>query len=289
VNQAIYVSATPAEFELQAAGGVVVEQIVRPTGLLDPEVEVRPLINQVDDLLEEIDERTKRKERVLVTTLTKRMAEEMARYLAELKINCRYIHSEVESLERVDILHDLRSGKIDVLVGVNLLREGLDLPEVTLVAILDADKEGFLRSAQALIQTAGRAARNVDGRVILYADKITPAMKQLMDETARRRRIQMEYNEKHGITPETIRRENIDVFKSALGRRLKGGQEEESEKLFAVAESEVEYLTAPVIEERIKLLRKEMEAAAKELNFIEAARIRDELFSYQAMLKEVRK
>jgi excinuclease ABC subunit B len=286
INQVIYVSATPADFELEAAGGVVVEQIVRPTGLLDPEVEVRPLINQVDDLLEEIDERTKRGERTLVTTLTKRMAEEMARYLADLKIKCRYIHSEVESLERVDILHDLRSGKIDVLVGVNLLREGLDLPEVTLVAILDADKEGFLRSAQALIQTAGRAARNVDGRVILYADKITPAMKQLMDETTRRRRIQMDYNEKHGITPETIKRENIDVFGNALGRRLKGEPEQEPEKAWSVAEGDAEYLTVPVIEERIKILRKDMEAAAKELNFVEAARIRDELFAYQARLKE---
>ncbi|MBL0015844.1 MAG: excinuclease ABC subunit UvrB [Bacteroidetes bacterium] len=286
INQVIYVSATPADFELQAAGGVVVEQIVRPTGLLDPEVEVRPLINQVDDLLEEIDERTKRGERTLVTTLTKRMAEEMARYLADLKIKCRYIHSEVESLERVDILHDLRSGKIDVLVGVNLLREGLDLPEVTLVAILDADKEGFLRSAQALIQTAGRAARNVDGRVILYADKITPAMKQLMDETTRRRRIQMDYNEKHGITPQTIQRENIDVFGSALGRRLKGEAELEPENTWSVAEGEAEYLTVPVIEERIKILRKDMEAAAKELNFVEAARLRDELFAYQARLKE---
>jgi excinuclease ABC subunit B len=286
INQVIYVSATPSDFELQAAGGVVVEQIVRPTGLLDPEVEVRPLINQVDDLLEEIDERTKRGERVLVTTLTKRMAEEMARYLADLKIKCRYIHSEVESLERVDILHDLRSGKIDVLVGVNLLREGLDLPEVTLVAILDADKEGFLRSAQALIQTAGRAARNVDGRVILYADKITPAMKQLMDETTRRRRIQMDYNEKHGITPQTIQRENIDVFGSALGRRLKGEAEPEPENTWSVAEGEAEYLTVPVIEERIKILRKDMEAAAKELNFVEAARLRDELFAYQARLKE---
>ncbi|MBP6639029.1 MAG: UvrB/UvrC motif-containing protein, partial [Bacteroidia bacterium] len=286
INQVIYVSATPADFELQAAGGVVVEQIVRPTGLLDPEVEVRPLINQVDDLLEEIDERTKRGERTLVTTLTKRMAEEMARYLADLKIKCRYIHSEVESLERVDILHDLRSGKIDVLVGVNLLREGLDLPEVTLVAILDADKEGFLRSAQALIQTAGRAARNVDGRVILYADKITPAMKQLMDETTRRRRIQMDYNEKHGITPQTIQRENIDVFGSALGRRLKGEAELEPENTWSVAEGEAEYLTVPVIEERIKILRKDMEAASKELNFVEAARLRDELFAYQARLKE---
>jgi excinuclease ABC subunit B len=289
INQAIYVSATPSDYELEVSGGVIVEQIVRPTGLLDPEVEVRPLINQVDDLLEEIDERVKRHERVLVTTLTKRMAEEMARYLADLKIKCRYIHSEVESLERVDILRDLRAGKFDVLVGVNLLREGLDLPEVTLVAILDADKEGFLRSAQALIQTAGRAARNVDGRVILYADKVTDAMKKLIDETARRRRIQMEHNEKHGITPETIKRDNIDVFQSALGRRLKGEPELEEPRLYAAADPDrAEYLTLPVVEDRIKMLRKDMEAASKELNFVEAARIRDELFYYQGVAKEMR-
>ncbi|MFM2376215.1 MAG: excinuclease subunit UvrB [Bacteroidota bacterium] len=288
VNQVIYVSATPSPYELEASGGVVVEQIVRPTGLLDPEVEVRPLINQVDDLLDEIDERAKRHERVLVTTLTKRMAEEMARYLAELKIKCRYIHSEVDSLERVDILHDLRGGKFDVLVGVNLLREGLDLPEVTLVAILDADKEGFLRSAQALIQTAGRAARNVGGRVILYADKITPAIRLLMDETTRRRRIQMEYNEKHGIQPQTIRRENVDVFGNALGRRLKMEKEEEERTTWVAREDDAEYLTVPVVEERIKVLRKNMEAAAKELNFVEAARLRDELFGYQAMLKDMK-
>lgn len=284
VNQAIYVSATPSDYELEVSGGIVVEQIVRPTGLLDPEVEVRPLDNQVDDLLDEIDERTKRGERVLVTTLTKRMAEEMARYLADLRIKCRYIHSEVDSLERVDILRDLRGGKFDVLVGVNLLREGLDLPEVTLVAILDADKEGFLRSAQALIQTAGRAARNVDGRVILYANKITPAMQKLIDETERRRRIQMEYNEKHGITPTTIKRENVDVFATALGNRTK---EEEFEPAPSLAADEgLEYMAIPQIEEKVKELRKEMEAASKELNFVEAARIRDVMFSYQAMLKE---
>ncbi len=286
INQVIYVSATPSEYELKISEGVVVEQIVRPTGLLDPVVEVRPLINQVDDLLEEIDERVKRQERVLVTTLTKRMAEEMARYLAELKIKSRYIHSEVESLERVEILRDLRAGKFDVLVGVNLLREGLDLPEVTLVAILDADKEGFLRSAQALIQTAGRAARNVDGRVILYADKITDAMKQLIDETDRRRRIQMDYNEKHDITPQTIKRDNIDVFENALGRRLKGEEENAGPKVYSAAEDGGEYFTTPMMEERVKDLRKLMEAASKDLNFVEAARLRDELFHFQALLKE---
>jgi excinuclease ABC subunit B len=286
INQVIYVSATPSAYELEISGGVVVEQIVRPTGLLDPVVEVRPLINQVDDLLEEIDERVKRQERVLVTTLTKRMAEEMARYLADLKIKSRYIHSEVESLERVEILRELRAGKFDVLVGVNLLREGLDLPEVTLVAILDADKEGFLRSAQALIQTAGRAARNVDGRVILYADKITDAMKQLMDETDRRRRIQMAYNEQHGITPTTIKRDNIDVFQNALGRKLSGELEPAPEMSYSAGEEEAEYMTTPLMEERVRDLRKLMEAASKELNFVEAARIRDELFHYQALLKE---
>lgn len=291
VPQAIYVSATPSDFELEMSGGVVVEQIVRPTGLLDPQVEVRPLGNQVDDLLEEVDERVKRKERVLVTTLTKRMAEELARYMADLRIRCRYIHSEIDSLERVDILRDLRAGRFDVLVGVNLLREGLDLPEVTLVAILDADKEGFLRSGQALIQTAGRAARNVDGLVILYGDKITASMQRLIDETAYRRGKQIAYNEKHGITPTTIVRENIDVFQNALGNRVKesdaeSGSNELEPKM--AAEAQAEYMTKDAIEDRIRALRKEMEGAAKELNFIEAARIRDELFAFQALVKERR-
>ena len=285
VGQTIYVSATPSDYELEMSDGVVVEQIVRPTGLLDPEVEVRPLGNQVDDLLEEVDERVKRKERVLVTTLTKRMAEELARYLAELRIRSRYIHSEIDSLERVEILRDLRDGRFDVLVGVNLLREGLDLPEVTLVAILDADKEGFLRSAQALIQTAGRAARNVDGRVILYADKITRSMAKLIDETAYRRGKQLAYNEEHGITPKTIVRENIDVFKKALGKRTVEYEQEDFSPLIA-AEEQAEYMDREKMEERIRVIRKEMEAAAKELNFIEAARLRDELFAFQAVLKE---
>jgi excinuclease ABC subunit B len=286
VNQVIFVSATPSDYELEQSAGVVVEQIVRPTGLLDPEVEVRPLSNQVDDLLDEIDERTKRGERVLVTTLTKRMAEELAKYLTDLRIRVRYIHSEVDSLERVDILHGLRAGKFDVLVGVNLLREGLDLPEVTLVAILDADKEGFLRSAQALIQTAGRAARNVDGHVILYADKITPSMQKLIDETERRRQKQQAYNVQHGITPKTIVRENRDVFGEALGRRAIQESTEDQENQWAVAaEPEGEYMTKEVIEAKVKVLRKEMEAASKELNFIEAARLRDELFAFQALLK----
>lgn len=286
VPQAIYVSATPSDFELEMSDGVVVEQIVRPTGLLDPQVEVRPLGNQVDDLLEEVDERVKRNERVLVTTLTKRMAEELARYMADLRIRCRYIHSEIDSLERVDILRDLRAGKFDVLIGVNLLREGLDLPEVTLVAILDADKEGFLRSGQALIQTAGRAARNVDGLVILYGDKITASMQRLLDETAYRRAKQIAHNEKHGITPKTIVRENIDVFQNALGSRVKENETEFEPQM--AAEAQAEYMTKDAIEDRIRALRKEMESAAKELNFIEAARIRDELFAFQALVKERR-
>lgn len=285
VSQVIYVSATPSDFELEASQGIVVEQIVRPTGLLDPEVEVRPLRDQVDDLLDEIDERVKRNERILVTTLTKRMAEELARYLADLQIRCRYIHSEIDSLERVDILRDLRAGRFDVLVGVNLLREGLDLPEVTLVAILDADKEGFLRSGQALIQTAGRAARNAEGRVILYADKITPSMKQLIDETEYRRKKQIAYNEEHGITPTTIIRENKDVFKDALGRSG-SSYDNEGEGLPKAAEASSEYMSKEQIEKKIRALRKEMEQAAKDLNFIEAARLRDELFGFQAVLKE---
>ena len=285
VNQAIFVSATPSDFELEASDGVVVEQIVRPTGLLDPVVEVRPLGNQVDDLLEEIDERAKRDERILVTTLTKRMSEELARYLADLQIKCRYLHSEIDSLERVEILRDLPAGRFDVLVGVNLLREGLDLPEVTLVAILDADKEGFLRSGQALIQTAGRAARNSEGRVILYADKITPSMKQLLDETEYRRKKQIAYNEEHGIVPRTIVRKNEDVFSDALGRR-KAAMEAGASPVAVASENPGEYLSTEKLEQQIRDTRKAMESAAKELNFIEAARLRDELFALQGVLKD---
>lgn len=283
VNQAIYASATPSEYELQEAGGVVVEQIVRPTGLLDPLIEVRPCINQVDDLLDEIDERVKRNERILVTTLTKRMAEELSRYLGELQIKSSYIHSDVDSLERVDILRGLRSGKFDVLIGVNLLREGLDLPEVTLVAILDADKEGFLRSEQALVQTAGRAARNSEGTVILYADRITKSMKKLMDVTDMRRAKQMAYNKEHGITPKTIMKDNVDIFEDALGKKTVEEQEEAIDK--KALEEGAEYLSREEVEMKIKQTRKAMEAAAKELNFIEAARLRDEMFAYQAVLK----
>ncbi|MEO0470927.1 MAG: excinuclease ABC subunit UvrB [Bacteroidota bacterium] len=286
-NQAIYMSATPADFELEESAGVVVEQIVRPTGLLDPPVEVRPCGNQVDDLLEEVDNEVKKGNRVLVTTLTKRMSEELTRYLGELEIKARYIHSDIDSLERVDILRDLREGKFDVLVGVNLLREGLDLPEVALVAILDADKEGFLRSGQSLIQTAGRAARHEEGRVILYGDKITDSMKQLIDETDYRRQKQIAYNEAHGIVPKSVRRETRDIFREALGDRAKTFEEFE-ENINVAAEAVAEYLSEDELKKKIGNIRKEMEAAAKELNFIEAARLRDEMFAYQALLKERR-
>lgn len=286
-NQVIYMSATPADLELERSGGVVVEQIVRPTGLLDPPCEVRPCINQVDDLLEEIDEEVKKGNRVLATTLTKRMAEELSKYLHELNINSTYIHSDIAALDRVDILQDLRIGKIDVLVGVNLLREGLDLPEVGLVAILDADKEGFLRSDRSLIQTAGRAARHSEGRVILYADKITKSMQKLLDETEYRRKKQIAYNEKHGIVPKTVKKGKGDIFGSALGSR--GKSYKQSEDLVSIAaEAAAEYMTTDGLKQRIAETRKKMEAAAKELNFIEAARLRDEMYALQAMMKDRR-
>ncbi len=284
-NQVIYMSATPGDVELEKSAGVVVEQIVRPTGLLDPPVEVRPCINQVDDLLDEVDEEVKKGRRVLVTTLTKRMAEEFSKYLGDLNIRSRYIHSDVTALDRVDILRELREGRFDVLVGVNLLREGLDLPEVGLVAILDADKEGFLRTDRSLIQTAGRAARNSEGRVIIYGDKITKAMQKLLDETAYRRAKQIAYNEKHGITPTTIVKANIDIFQSALGSRQNDFQQADP-NLSQAAEEQAEYMSKDQMEEKIRDIRKQMEKAAKELDFIEAARLRDEMFTYQALKKD---
>ncbi|MFK7920976.1 MAG: excinuclease ABC subunit UvrB [Bacteroidia bacterium] len=287
VNQIIYMSATPSDYELQESAGVVVEQIVRPTGLLDPPCEIRPCINQVDDLLDEVDNEVKKGNRVLVTTLTKRMSEELTKYLMDLGINSRYIHSDIDSLDRVDIIRDLRNGVFDVLVGVNLLREGLDLPEVSLVAILDADKEGFLRSAQSLIQTAGRAARHLEGRVILYADKVTRSMQQLLDETDYRREKQTAYNKEHGIVPKSVRRETKDVFEDALGSRAKTFEEFE-EKVGVAAEAAAEYMTADELKRKVSNIRKEMEVAAKELNFIEAARLRDEMFAYQSLLKDKR-
>ena len=294
-DQTIYVSATPGDYELEKCGGVVVEQVVRPTGLLDPPIEIRPSVNQIDDLLDEIDKRILKGGRVLVTTLTKRMAEEMDKYLHRLNIKSKYIHSEVDTLERVEILRQLRLGDIDVLVGVNLLREGLDLPEVTLVAILDADKEGFLRNERSLTQTAGRAARNVEGLVIFYADKMTESMQRTIDETSRRREKQMRYNQTHGITPRTILKSRQDVFASTSVLDIKGFDEKNpyaiagDQDLVGVAtEEEVEYQTIPQIEKAIAKTKKEMEKAARDLDFMEAARLRDSMFALQKKLTEMK-
>ena len=291
LNQVIYVSATPGEYELQKTEGVVVEQVVRPTGLLDPPIEVRPSINQVDDLLDEIDKTVKKGDRVLVTTLTKRMAEEMDKYLQRIQIKSKYIHSEVDTLDRVEILRQLRLGEIDVLVGVNLLREGLDLPEVSLVAILDADKEGYLRNEKSLTQTAGRAARNVDGRVIFYADTITGSMQKTMDETERRRAKQIEYNLKHNITPTTVRKSKEQVFAQTSVLDIKGYDENnvlvattEDHESSRAAEEQAEYITIPQLEKQVQKLKKSMEKAAKDLDFMEAARLRDLMFEAKGKL-----
>ncbi len=288
VGQTVYVSATPADYELRKAEGVVVEQLIRPTGLLDPEIEVRPSLHQMDDLLEEIRVRTRRKERVLVTTLTKRMAEELDKFLTRAGVRSRYIHSDVETLVRVEIMEDLRAGRFDVLVGVNLLREGLDLPEVSLVAILDADKEGFLRSARSLTQTAGRAARNLNGKVIMYADKITDSMRTTIDETNRRRVLQQEFNRKHHITPRQISK----AIGSIMGEKtsLHPVRDASSEKAYAepltasvLADPVVQYMTAPQLDKAIARTRTAMQKAAKELDFMEAARLRDEMFALQKL------
>jgi excinuclease ABC subunit B len=291
MNQVIYVSATPGEYELQKTEGVVVEQVVRPTGLLDPPIEVRPSINQVDDLLDEIDKTVKKGDRVLVTTLTKRMAEEMDKYLQRIQIKSKYIHSEVDTLDRVEILRQLRLGEIDVLVGVNLLREGLDLPEVSLVAILDADKEGYLRNEKSLTQTAGRAARNVDGRVIFYADKITVSMQKTMDETERRRAKQIEYNLIHNITPTTVKKSKEQVFAQTSVLDIKGYDEHnvlvamtEDHESSKVAEEQSDYITIPQLEKHVQQLKKSMEKAAKDLDFMEAARLRDLMFEAKGRL-----
>src|SRR5690554_1173178 len=282
VGQTIYVSATPAEYELRKTDGVVVEQIIRPTGLLDPEIEVRPSLNQIDDLLDEIHTRVEKDERVLVTTLTKRMAEELTKFLTRVDVRCRYIHSDVDTLERVEIMQDLRLGIFDVLVGVNLLREGLDLPEVSLVAILDADKEGFLRSHRSLTQTVGRAARHLNGKAILYADKITKSMKATMDETEYRRVKQIEYNRVNNITPTAIKKS----FENSLAKSKQEAYAiEQAERL--VAESEAEYLSRPELEKRIRDTRKAMETAAKDLDFITAAKLRDRVKGYQEQLEKV--
>ena len=294
-DQTIFVSATPGDYELDKCGGVVVEQVVRPTGLLDPPIEIRPSVNQIDDLLEEIDQRIAKGGRILVTTLTKRMAEEMDKYLHRLNIKSQYIHSEVDTLERVEILRKLRLGEINVLVGVNLLREGLDLPEVSLVAILDADKEGFLRNERSLTQTAGRAARNVEGLVIFYADKMTESMQRTIDETSRRREKQISYNEEHGITPRTILKSRQDVFASTSVLDIKGFDENNPRAIAAgqdlvtvAAEEQTEYQTIPQMEKAISRIKKEMEKAARDLDFMEAARLRDNMFILQKKLTEMK-
>ncbi|MCO5258935.1 MAG: excinuclease ABC subunit UvrB [Crocinitomicaceae bacterium] len=278
-NQVVYISATPADYELEKSEGIVVEQVIRPTGLLDPVIEVRPTVNQIDDLIEEIHIRVGLDERVLVTTLTKRMAEELQKYFDKLGIRCRYVHSEVDTLERVEILHQLRNGVFDVLIGVNLLREGLDLPEVSLVVILDADKEGFLRNVRSLVQTVGRAARNINGHVIMYADTMTDSMQKTIDETARRREIQSEYNFKHGKTPQPL-------IKSKEKMIVIGAKEEKQEEntLSMVADVTAEYATTGDLKKQIGTVKKAMEKAAKELDFIEAARLRDVMFELQAKL-----
>ncbi|MBP6649750.1 MAG: excinuclease ABC subunit UvrB [Bacteroidia bacterium] len=286
VKQIIYVSATPADYELQKSEGVLVEQVIRPTGLLDPVIEVRPSINQVDDLLEEIDKTVKAGQRVLVTTLTKRMAEELTKYMTKLNINCRYIHSEVVTLDRVELLRDLRLGNFDVLVGINLLREGLDLPEVSLVAILDADKEGFLRSNRSLTQTAGRAARNINGRVIFYADKMTDSMQKTIDETHRRREKQIKYNEEHGLSPQQIVKSIESIMgqtKVADSKHIEANAYVEGGHLSIAADPVVKYMKSEDLKKLIAQTRKSMEKAARDLDFIEAARLRDEMYELEKL------
>jgi excinuclease ABC subunit B len=290
LNQVIYVSATPANFELEQAGGIIVEQLIRPTGILDPNIEVRPCSNQVDDLLDEIHKVVAKDERVLVTTLTKRMAEELTKYLTKLNVRCRYIHSEVDTLERVEILRQLRVGMFDVLIGINLLREGLDLPEVSLVAILDADKEGFLRNVRSLVQTVGRAARNVNGRVIMYADRITDSMKLTIEETERRRKRQIEYNIKHNITPVQAGRKQLlqPTFSGTEvtidGKLVKVYVEPEAYDI--AADPVVQYMNQDELKKQIAKAKSAMLRAAKEMNFNEAARLRDEMYSLEKMLED---
>jgi excinuclease ABC subunit B len=289
--QTIYVSATPADYELQQCEGIIVEQLIRPTGLLDPRIEVRPSINQIDDLLDEIDKTIQRKERVLVTTLTKRMAEELSSYFMRIGVNCRYIHSDVDTLQRVELLRDLRLGVFDVLIGVNLLREGLDLPEVSLVAILDADKEGFLRSQRSLTQTAGRAARNVNSRVIMYADKMTDSMQRTIDETNRKRSRQIAYNEEHGVIPTQIIRSTESIMGQtavADARTKSPVAYVEKEEINVAADPIVRYMSKGELQKLINQSRRAMEKAVKELDFSEAARLRDEMFAYQNYIKDAK-
>lgn len=290
INQAIYISATPAEYELEKAEGVIVEQLVRPTGILDPIIEVRPSANQVDDLLDEIHKTVEKDERILVTTLTKRMAEELSKYLTKLKIRCRYIHSEVDTLERIEILRQLRVGMFDVLIGINLLREGLDLPEVSLVCILDADKEGFLRNVRSLVQTSGRAARNVNGRVIMYADKMTDSMQITINETERRRKKQIEYNYKNGITPKQAGKKAISqphdhgIEVSYNGKLVMTYVD--SDSYTAAADPVVKYMSKDELKKQITKLKTAMLRASKEMDFMEAARLRDEMFSVEKLFNE---
>ena len=290
VNQMVFVSATPADYELNLCEGVVVEQVIRPTGLIDPMIDVRPSLNQIDDLLHEINLRIEQNERVLVTTLTKRMAEELTKYLLNLNVKTRYIHSDVDTLERIEILEGLRKGEFDVLVGINLLREGLDLPEVSLVAILDADKEGFLRSERSLTQTAGRAARNLNGKVIMYADKITASMQKTIDSTNHRREKQLKYNEENNITPTQIVKASREIVGYEYNTEKSNRYYDRDETIVDVAaDPVVKYMSADALEKTIQKTKKQMQAAAKELDFIEAARLRDEMYKLQELLKEKKK
>lgn len=287
LNQVIFVSATPSEYELRKSDGVIIEQLIRPTGLLDPVIDVRPSMNQIDDLLEEIQQRIEMQDRVLVTTLTKRMAEELTKYLLNAGVKTRYIHSEVDTLDRVEILRELRLGVFDVLVGVNLLREGLDLPEVSLVAILDADKEGFLRNEKSLVQTIGRAARNEKGKVVMYADKVTNSMKQAIDETNRRRSIQMQYNKDHGIVPMTVKKDKSEILKQTGVADSKKGSKKYyvEEEQSVAADPVVAYMSEDQLQKLASETRRKMEKAAKELDFMEAAKLRDELFELEKLIK----
>jgi excinuclease ABC subunit B len=288
IGQTLFVSATPADYELERCGGVIVEQVIRPTGLVDPAIEIMPSVNQIDQLIGEINQRVDKNERVLVTTLTKRMAEELTNYLVKLNIRTRYIHSDVTTMDRVEILEGLRKGNFDVLVGINLLREGLDLPEVSLVAILDADKEGFLRSERSLTQTAGRAARNLNGKVIMFADKITGSMQRTIEETKRRRKKQLEYNEEHEITPTQIIKSTHSLFDKSSEQLRREGAYSDQAKSDIAADPIVRYMGKPELEKAIDKAKKEMEKAAKELDFIEAAQHRDEMYAFQELLTNLK-